>query len=342
MTAPTRFYVGFGLGLVTAFTVFYGVFFAQLGAPTLSSQWCWDLNARKQELARAAGTPKLLLVGGSSVLFGLSAKDIQKQTGFPTVNLGTHAALGAEYILRLAQRSAQPGDTVLLAFEYEAYQHGPPGKPSQWTDPLYFDYLFARDAAYFRSWPLTEQLRAAMWISTRRLKEGWRNRGRGDLGGHHGIYSVKMLNEYGDQTGARKDNRGPGQPWFALRSENLARGLPAEPNGFPIFRKFIEWARQNRVRVLATYPTISHRPEYEAEPAQRAAATIRAFFESQGVPVLGEAKEGMLDPDWFFDTLYHPIEEGAHERTRRLLTHLAPLLQGNKPLASAEMPGVAP
>jgi hypothetical protein len=341
MTAPTKFYAVSGWACSARFRCSTASFSPQLRAPTLSSQWCWDLNSRKQELARAAGTPKLLLVGGSSGLFGLSARDIQQQTGFPTVNLGTHAALGAEYILRLARRSAQPGDIVLLAFEYEAYQHGAPGKPVPWTDPLYFDYLFARDAAYFRSWPLTEQLRAAMWISTRRLKEGWRNRGRGELEAHAGIYSVKMLNPYGDQTGARKDNRSPGQPWLALRSENLARGLPAEPNGFPVFREFIEWARQNQVRVLATYPTICHRPEYEAEPAQRTAAAIREFFESQGVPVLGEAREGMLDPDLFFDTLYHPIEEGARERTRRLLTHLAPLLQREGRTASGGTAGTA-
>ncbi|HWQ90958.1 MAG TPA: SGNH/GDSL hydrolase family protein [Clostridia bacterium] len=325
--SPKRFFIGLISGLVLALAVFFGSFYRQLGAPTLSSQWCYEINTKKQQIAQSIAGPKLLLVGGSSTLFGLSAREIQAETGVPTVNLGTHAALGPEYILHLARHAAKPGDTVMLGLEYEVYDYTARVKGPGWTDQLYFDYLFARDPEYFRSWPLPRQFQTAMLISNRRLKEGLRNRGQTIAPIDGGAYNSTNLNAFGDQTGNTFSKRpATGEPWLSSRSHNLAAGISAQPTGLRNLRNFIQWARQNNVRVLATYPSICFRPEYVETPGQRTEKAIRDFFESEGVPVVGNAREAMLDPDQFFDTLYHPTEEGARARTRRLLVHLAPLL----------------
>lgn len=326
--SPKRFLIGFVGGLGLALVLFFAAFYRQLGAPTLSSQWCWDINVKKHQLALAAGTPKLLLIGGSSTLFGLSAKTIQTETGFPTVNMGTHAALGPEYIMRLARQSARPGDTVLLAFEYEVYHYFSRVRGRGWTDQLYFDYLFARDPDYFRSWPLTKQLSTAMLISTRRLKEGLRNRGKTIPLYDGGVYNPTNVNAFGDQTNARISTRPSGQPWLAVKSQNLSAGMGNQPTGFENIREFIQWARTNNVRVLATFPSIAYRPEYDQPPARRTIDQIKDFFASENVPVVGTAQEAMLAGEkYFYDTLYHPTEQGSIERTKILVKHLAPLLK---------------
>lgn len=329
MSPLGKFSFGFVAGLALVTAAFYGLFYAQLGAPTYSSQWCWDINQRKQELADKAGSPKLLLIGGSATLFGLSAKEIQAQTGCPTVNMGTHAALGPEYILDLSRNAAKPGDTVLLAFEYEVYTPFVQLRGGEWTDKLYYDYIFARDPDFFRSWPVDKQIRTAMMISTSRLKEGFKNRGRILNPVDGPIYSVYRLNKYGDQTGNTADKRPAGEPWMKLRSENLVRGVVAGHGGLRLLEEYLSWARRNNVRVLATFPTICYRDEYDGPKAAGLEAAIRGFFESRQVPVLGTAREAMLPPTLFFDTLYHPTEEGARERTRRLIAHLKPLLGGS-------------
>ncbi len=90
---------------------------------------------------------------------------------------------------------------------------------------------------------------------------------------------------------------------------------------------FCRWARENRVRLLMAFPGICHRVEYDRPPARQATQTIRDFFVTRGVPVLNEANEAMLPPDLFFDTIYHPTDEGQREFTRRLLVRLQPILQ---------------
>ncbi|HUD82513.1 MAG TPA: hypothetical protein VMQ67_03380, partial [Candidatus Saccharimonadales bacterium] len=121
MTASPKFFAGVVVGLLTALVLNLVAFGLVLGVPTESSRWTFEVNRRKQELAKAVPPPRLLVVGGSSVLFGINAREIEKQTGLRTLNLGTHAVLGAPYILAQARNLAQSGDTILLVFEYELY-----------------------------------------------------------------------------------------------------------------------------------------------------------------------------------------------------------------------------
>ena len=321
-----RFALGFLLGLGLVLALFLVLFHRQLGAPTESSRWCYEINTRKQQLAEAISRPKLLLVGGSSTLFGLSARQIQEHTGYPTVNLGTHAGLGSPYILALAQTIAKPGDTILLGFEYELYDYPAAVTVKGWSDSLFLDYVFARDPHYFRSLPLSQRWSFAMLLSYDRLKEGLRNRRHPPPHFESPIYNVTNLNAFGDQVGHPAASRPPDSPYKDQCSVPLAHGFSAQPQGFPDFRRFIQWAKQNRIRLLATFPSICHRSEYDQAPAQRTSRDLQRFFESEGVEMLGDAQEAMLPPDQFFDTMYHPTDDGQQERTRRLLVHLAPLL----------------
>ena len=305
------------------------LFHQQLGAPTESSRWAYEINVRKRQLAAAIQGPKLLLVGGSSTLFGLSARQIQEATGCPTVNLGTHAGLGPQYILRSAQAIARPGDTVLLGFEYELYDYPATVTGKGWSDSLFLDYVFARDPDYFRALPLAQQWSFAMFLSYDRLKEGLHNQRNAPRRVESPVLNVTNLNAFGDQIGHPAANRPPDSAYKNQCSIPLAHGLSAHPKGFPDFQLFIQWAKQNRIRVLATFPSICHRPEYDLVPAQETSRDLQRFFEAEGVQVLGDAREGMLPSDQMFDTMYHPTDDGQREHTRRLLVHLAPLLQAS-------------
>jgi hypothetical protein len=155
MKASWRFFAGLGAGFLLALGLTATAFYLNLGVSTGTSRWAFELNQIKRQLAERTASPKLLLVGGSGTLFGVSAREIQRQTGWRTVNLSTHAALGTTYILELAQRAAKPGDAVLLVLEYELYNYG---KVEQtWADKLLVDYLVSRDPAFLRRLSLREQ-----------------------------------------------------------------------------------------------------------------------------------------------------------------------------------------
>jgi hypothetical protein len=71
----------------------------------------------KQARLAASPPPRLLLVGGSSLAFGVDSARLERAFGRSVVNLGLHAGLGAEFILRQGEAAARAGDLVLLTVE---------------------------------------------------------------------------------------------------------------------------------------------------------------------------------------------------------------------------------
>src|ERR1035437_2430394 len=130
-------------GFLLMFGLVAGAFWLNLGVPSPGSRWAFEVNQQKRRVADQTASPRLLLVGGSATLFGLSAKEIEAQTGWHTINLGTHAALGTTYILHLAEQTAGPGDTVLLVLEYELYTYGKLN--GAWVVNLLVDSIVSRD-----------------------------------------------------------------------------------------------------------------------------------------------------------------------------------------------------
>lgn len=322
------FFIAIAAGFLITGTAYFSLFFLQLGVPTAQWTWLHEIIEKKHTIAAAITRPKLLIVAGSSALYGISAEEIERQTGFPTVNFGTNAALGTAYMLHLTRQVCRPGDVVLLAFEYEPYLVG--NLTGEVTDELFIHYILGHDPDYIRSLSLRTQLKLAMLTPGVRLWNGVRaifQKQEQDPKTVEFIRGVLAnINSHGDQTSARPETRPAHAAVRTMVSSIPAYGFPPAPPGFPPIREFCEWARANQIRVLATFPNICHVPEYDRPPAKKMPAQFRAFYESVGVPVLGDFAESMLPEEQMYDSLYHPMRSAALARTRQLLVHLAPYL----------------
>ena len=106
-------------GFILSIAFFVGCLYTLAGVPTESTHYDYDITQRKQLLAAERPGHRLLVVGGSSALFGINAQLIEKETGHPTVNMGTLLGLNLDYRFYLIKKIARPGDTILLACEYE-------------------------------------------------------------------------------------------------------------------------------------------------------------------------------------------------------------------------------
>ncbi len=320
-----NFFAGLLAGFLLALGLTAGAFYVNLGSHTILSRWAFDITRKKRLLVEQTSPPRLLLVGGSATLFGLSAREIERQTGWRTINLATHAALGPTYLLREARRSAKPGDTVLLTLEYELYTFGKIS-PRR-TDAILLDYIVARDPAFFRELTLREQWNVFMLTSNDRLLQGIKNRFRPEPPQWNmEIYNLQCLNEWGDQTGHTEAARAKSTDTRGNGLSVLASGLPPRPDGFPIIAAFCAWARTNNIRVLATYPNLLEQPQYHTPAARESIRKITSFFAHLDVPVVGEYTEPILPAEKFFDTVYHLTEDAALARTRLLAGELKPYL----------------
>ncbi len=322
MRVPLHFILGLTAGLVLGIVVFLALVDAQLGVPTNSSKWAYDIAQKKREIAAAIPGPRLLLSGGSNVTFGLSAQTIESETGMKTVNMGTHAGWDADYQKHWIEQTARPGDTVLLAIEYQLYV-------DRIGSEVHDDYILARDPDYFRQMPLLEKIDLATRLSWKRLQKGLNIRRHGEASPRpHPPYTdgASFIDAYGDETGNTTVDQS--NPDIEEIVKPLINGITSsDGEGFGEVRRFIAWAKAHDVTVLATFPNVEHRPEYDGANAREAIRTITDFYAAQGVPVIGTAQEAMYAPDQFFELPYHLTHDAAIVRTKKLVPELMPYLK---------------
>jgi hypothetical protein len=325
MNAPWRYFAGLVAGFLLVFGATVAAFCLNLGVPSGLSSWTFELTQKKRALAAQARSPKLLLVGGSATLFGISAKEIECETGYRSINLANHAALGPTYMLREAQRAAKSGDTVLVVFEYELYNLGKVERIG--ADTLQVDYIVSRDPDFFHSLSPMEKWNVFMLTSNQRLLQGLENRGWPEAPRDMGVYNVRYVNDWGDQTHHAEADRPAQRDPRVQRKSPLMYGLAKHPKAFASVKSFCKWAQTQQIRVLATYPNLCDQPEYHLPIARQTAKTIHDSFASLNVPVIGDYTESLLPAEQFFDTNYHLTEEAALARTRRLIPQLMPFLK---------------
>jgi hypothetical protein len=327
MSTTSRYFSGVIAGMLFACLAWLGIIHLQLGVATESSRWSFEINAEKVALASRIRGPKVLLVGGSSTLFGMNAGELEKQTGRPVINMGMHAALGLDYMFAQVKSVAAPGDVIVLAPEYELYE----SYPEKADAFSYGDYLYARDPQYYAALLLTQKIELALRVPAWRVWLGHVNRFDPEPyipnpwvygNGRH------LLTTHGDQ--ARNDAARRPAPGPALDRvcKPLASGWSGNPHGFEKLDRFIGWARATGVTVIATFPALMENPAYSRQESREIIAQISEFYHRRGVQIVGTVTENLRPRNEFFDTNYHLMHEAAIARARRfapeLLKHIPP------------------
>lgn len=307
------------LSCAAAACLWTAVVWWQTGAPTYSSQWLYDIVQLKTRAAESERQPKLILIGGSSTLFGISAKQIRSEAGIPTVNFGLHASLGAPYMLWLVEKVLKPGDTVLLIFEYYSYT----GKLNE----VLMDYVYARDPQYFTTLPLSQKCLLPLRVPYVRVLGGVESKSRffgKTLAPPPGCYTTPTLDKVGDETCNAEANRTAAQQEYVQRQLWIPSSAPVLTDAFQDIRNFRAWAARKQIRVLATYPNTLLKKDYENPDWRAFFEKLAAFYQAAGIPVLGSPQDAMYDISLFFDTPNHLTDRGVRIRTERLITMLKP------------------
>ena len=67
------------------------LFFFQLNASVGADYWIDNAYKYKDHRAKSIQAKKIIIIGGSNALFGINSNIIEHVTGYPGVNLETHA-----------------------------------------------------------------------------------------------------------------------------------------------------------------------------------------------------------------------------------------------------------
>jgi hypothetical protein len=82
--------------------------------PQYTTEYSASIIDKYQRLS-SIDTPKIILVGDSSVAFGFDSEKIQAAFNMPVVNFGLHAGLGQTFHTEMIKKHIKPGDIVVIA-----------------------------------------------------------------------------------------------------------------------------------------------------------------------------------------------------------------------------------
>ena len=286
--------------------------------------------AREDKLSSLENTegPKIVVIGGSSVAFGLYSPILEEYTGMPVVNFGLYGALGTKLMLDLALPHIGEGDVVILAPELDSQ-----------TLSTYFDPLITLRATDGYLLDVIGDIPSEHYTSL--FASSWEFAGEkiGYLTGEgpkdEGIYRKDNFNDNGDLI-------------LGLRTENVMMGYREKNNPVTLDTEivgedFIDYVNTFAAScgavgadVVFTYCPINELSLAEGTDDTKIAELERTLDEALDFPVISYLSDYIIPAGYFYDTNYHLNDSGAILRTIRLANDLLMYLGDPSPVRLLE------
>ncbi|EUJ23728.1 hypothetical protein PGRAN_07491 [Listeria grandensis FSL F6-0971] len=244
----------------------------------------------KQTYANGITENKIVIAGGSEVLYSFDTDFLSEQLGTPAVNLGSNVGFGAAFIMDRAKECLRSGDTLVLSLAYGLYD-----RPMY--DVFAYEYFRMYDREQFRrfSWKERAYYMMKNVVLNRRFEEKFFDMSPS------GFYRNVMGSEL------------PPHKNVPLQFADFAEG---EVTAYLLaLKKYCEF---HDIKLYITYPDTVYFAAYETEP----------FFEhlegflKQNFSVIGNASSYMYDSEYFYNSVYHVNKNGQRKRTNDLLKAL--------------------
>jgi len=272
----------------------------------------------KDRLIRTTPSPKIILVGGSNLAFGIDSRMMEDSLGLRVVNMGLYAKLGLRYMLAQVKPYIRRGDVVIIVPEYDQFY----GKFSEGDNTLNTALLYApsdRIPDFIRSYSVVDVvLRPRVENVRRSFLEA-----TADLFGvkdkyfppdTNPVYNRHSFNRYGDVVShLGKKSMNPDSIYvkpLPPRKEFNRRTLDE-------LNEIGDASRANGAHSYFLFPSYidrSHAINTEAIEWLR-----QRLSDGMRVPILGTARDFVFPSSWFFDTRFHLNELGRGPRTVKMI-----------------------
>jgi hypothetical protein len=282
----------------------------------------YQASMLKSALLRDTPSPRIIVVGGSNIAFGIDSELMEKEFGIPVINDGLHVALGI-VPLNEVKKNLREGDIVIISLEYYNFTdiqsfYGQPQYLADWVE-------FSPE----RIWYIQEPYRQMPSIYTIMLQRKVNRQLNYYLYGFsyeagRNFYSGDLFNEHGDFIGhlGEGNNR-----QFEIADSVYPINLIDE--AYIYLEDFNQFAKSKGALVF--YEAQAHRQTNCERTGKRHLDRFFNLLKTRTtIPLLTNLDELCLPDDYFYDTPYHLNEEGRRIRTERLIENLRVALSENK------------
>lgn len=255
-------------------------------------------------------SPKIILVGGSSMAFGIDSTVLETELGMPVVNMALYAAIGSKTTLELTKSNVNKGDIIIFAPETDSQAY------SMYFDAMTTLQMLDANKNMFWQLPVKDQLN--IFANLPNYFEQRRQHTENGKPNPTNAYSRQAFNEYGDNVFDR--------PYNVMLEGYLPDNLidinqSIVDNEFvEYFNDFVSFAKLKKAQVMFSFA-----------PMNRLALTERSTLENRlnfyyyvinnfDCPVISNVEDYIMDEGYFYDSNYHLNNSGVTYRTYTLIS----------------------
>ena len=269
-----------------------------------------ELSDKYSRLRSFDDENKIVVIGGSSVAFGINSPMIEENLGMPAVNFGLYGPLGTAIMMDLTRGHIHEGDVVVLAPETDhqtmsMYFNG----EGMWNAcDSDFTMLFKVRP---RDWG---EMLGSFWTYAEKKYQFYL------YGKPHpdGVYDHDSFNEYGDISFRRDAPVMEG--WYDTEVLiDLDAGI-VDQDYIDYVNDYIAYCENHGAKVYFSFPPMDALAvQQDAEGILEYATFIRENFHC---PLISNITDYIMAPGYFYDTNYHVTDRGVIEHTAHLIQDL--------------------
>jgi hypothetical protein len=266
--------------------------------------------ADKMHLLDSVPSPRLILMSGSSMAFGVDCDLLSRELEIPVVNASLHFKLGSRFMMDQLKASVRKGDIVLITLEYVIKSKGsceeklmaadfyPPAK--NW---IHFS-SFSEEIGAYTTHRLADfkLLIGEMWSGTRTRPIS--------IDDTTSVFFRKCFAKNGDLLGHLNNP----QPKFDVPEISNEVEFSKQINDLNDFETF---AKQKGVTVFFTFPS------YVESGFERNMPVIKKieqqYRDNLKFSILGSSENSIMDDRFFYDNPFHLNAQGRKIFTSRLI-----------------------
>ena len=262
---------------------------------------------------------KLVFIGGSSVLFGINAKEIEDYYKIPVVNFGSY--IGYIYLIfEDAKKVLNKNDIVIIPLEYTGYTKK--YQKSFTNQDLGYIFLFEKDL--YKKFDPERKINCVRFFINKlfniKPQKYAQNLIRESSPMFDTPYSIKYWNENGDNIAERKQIKEKIDKVYREKASNqnfyyTKKDMQSLENKNSYLNEFLKFAKENDIKVYFIAPTLLINPETIAPSRYN----IKELWDYAGYDYLDDVEDSFLDKKYFYDTNYHLTNEGAKLRTKQII-----------------------
>ena len=296
--------------------------------------------SEKYDRLNSIDEPKVIVVGGSSVAFGLDSELLEEYMGMPVVNFGLYAALGTKVMMDLSKSNIGEGDIIVLAPELDAQ-----------TLSLYFNAentLMALDGSFY----MLKDIAVSNYVQL--LGGVWKFAGEklsyylsGNKPDPEGVYNSKNFNEYGDIVYDRPENtmpRGYDRNMLIDLSESIV-----SQDFIDYVNDYIRYCEKKGATVYFSYCPINDAAlaggagvkadgTMNKDALSQQIADFQSYLKDNiNCKFISEISDYIMEAGYFYDTNFHMNDAGVTAHTVTLIKDLL-LETGSTASVTTEVP----